>query len=170
MLRNLGEPGKLSSAQQAALCWPPPPCHQTAHADLSDLQNREDKRFRLAVGTFKEEMQNRVELVTCETAMLELHRLTPCTASNSGAPAWPGDRNLLPGHEHQSELHFVPDRSIGLLYQSCLHEHGCLHCAQALAARSSMIVPQAALCHTVTAHIRERLLLLCGRRQVWAAA
>ena len=52
-----------------------PPCHLTAHTVLSDLQNREDKRFRLAVGTFKEEMQNRVELVTCETARLELHRL-----------------------------------------------------------------------------------------------
>ena len=77
-----------------------PPCHLTAHADLSDLQNREDKRFRLAVGTFKEEMQNRVELVTCETTRLELHRLTPCTASESGAPAWPGNRNLLPGHQH----------------------------------------------------------------------
>ena len=54
-----------------------PPCHLTAHAALPDLQNREDKRFRLAVGTFKEEMQNRVELVTRETAMLALHRLYP---------------------------------------------------------------------------------------------
>lgn len=86
-----------------------PPCHLIAHAVLSDLQNREDKRFRLAVGTFKEEVQNRVELVTCETARLELHRLSlgvwctagrhvptsapvKCTASKPWPPLapWPG--------------------------------------------------------------------------------
>jgi len=36
-----------------------------AHGLPSFMQNRRDKKFRLAVGSFIEELNNRVEIITC---------------------------------------------------------------------------------------------------------
>jgi len=37
-----------------------------AHGLPSFMQNRRDKKFRLAVGSFIEELNNRVEIITCK--------------------------------------------------------------------------------------------------------